>query len=76
MPIFEKSQPVFEKDETREIKVAAREPFEALAERKGIELWKVRAAAAYHRWAIGKEVTETELDEAVAKVLGVTLSGG
>ncbi len=51
-----------------------REPFEAIAKRKGTEQWVVNCMAAYHRWAKGREITATEFDAAEKAVMAVELT--
>lgn len=51
------------------------EPFEVIAARLGVEKWHAAATAAYHRWAIGKEVTESAFKVAVEKMLSGSVIG-
>lgn len=50
------------------------EPYLEIGKRKGLELWVVKATAAYHQWANGREVSEAVFDAAVKKTLGVDLA--
>ena len=44
----------------------ARQPFEAWVAAKQPEAWRAAAARAMRAWAIGREVTEAEFDQALA----------
>ncbi len=40
-------------------------PIEKWAEEKGVEAWWLAGAKHMHRWAEGKEVSESDFDEAI-----------
>jgi uncharacterized membrane protein AbrB (regulator of aidB expression) len=50
-----------------------RQPFEKWAEAKKPAAWLVAAARAMRGWAIGREVTEAEFDDAIHAAGTITL---
>ncbi len=55
------------------IATAVREPFETIAARLGTRARVVAAVKASNRWGQGREVTEQEFKDAIARALGATM---
>jgi hypothetical protein len=50
-----------------------RRPFEAWAAEKKPAPWQAAAARAMRGWAIGREITESEFDDAITAAGSITL---
>jgi hypothetical protein len=57
-----------------EMPIPPRQPFETWVATKKPEPWRAAAARAMRGWAIGREVTEAEFDEAL-KAAGEIVCG-
>lgn len=53
----------------------ARKPVEQHAEEKQTPAWLLAAARAHHGWPIGRELTESEFEQALAATKGIRIGG-
>jgi hypothetical protein len=51
----------------------SRQPFETWADAKKPAVWLIAAARAMRGWAIGREVTEAEFDDAIQAAGSIAL---